>query len=85
MLYLHDFSSLQLFYNDGGEHGDEVLYGTTDGKIGFVHLTRCEALERLFLCTDVQCSVKGRRGLKVVPMLGEFCSYFCLKLLPQLA
>ena len=51
MLYLHDFSSIQLFYNDGGEHGDEVLYGTTDGKIGFVHLTRCEALERL-------CSVK---------------------------
>lgn len=33
-------STLQLFYNDGGEHGDEVLYGTTDGKIGFVHLTR---------------------------------------------
>ena len=47
MLYLHDFSSLQLFYNDGGEHGDEVLYGTIDGKIGFVHLTRCEALELL--------------------------------------
>ena len=34
------FFRIQLFYNDGGEHGDEVLYGTTDGKIGFVHLTR---------------------------------------------
>ena len=34
------FFLIQLFYNDGGEHGDEVLYGTTDGKIGFVHLTR---------------------------------------------
>ena len=34
------FFPIQLFYNDGGEHGDEVLYGTTDGKIGFVHLTR---------------------------------------------
>ena len=72
MLYLHDSSLIQLFYNDGGEHGDEVLYGTTDGKIGFVHLTRCEALERLSLCTDVQCKVKCRRRLKVVPCLVNF-------------
>ena len=33
-------TSLQPFYNDGGEHGDEVLYGTDDGKIGLVQLTR---------------------------------------------
>jgi hypothetical protein len=33
-------STLQLFYNDGGEHGDEVLYGTTDGKIGLIQLSR---------------------------------------------
>lgn len=33
-------TALQLFYNDGGENGDEVLYGTSDGKIGQVRLTR---------------------------------------------
>lgn len=27
-------TTLQLFYNDGGENGDEVLYGTADGKVG---------------------------------------------------
>ena len=32
-------STLHLFYNDGGEHGDEVLYGTSDGKIGLIQLT----------------------------------------------
>ena len=26
-------STLHLFYNDGGENGDEVLYGTSDGKV----------------------------------------------------
>ncbi len=26
-------TALQLFYNDGGEKGDEVLYGTEDGKV----------------------------------------------------
>ncbi len=31
---------LSLFYNDGGEGGDEVLYGTADGKVGLVQLTR---------------------------------------------
>ena len=31
---------LQLFYNDGGEKGDEVIYGTSDGKVGLVQLTR---------------------------------------------
>ena len=33
-------SCLALFYNDGGENGDEVLYGTEDGKIGLLQLTR---------------------------------------------
>lgn len=33
-------TSLQLFYNDGGENGDQVLYGTADGKIGLVQLGR---------------------------------------------
>lgn len=32
--------ALQLFYNDGGESGDQLLYGTSDGKIGLVQLTR---------------------------------------------
>lgn len=27
-------SALQLFYNDGGEEGDKILYGTEDGKVG---------------------------------------------------
>jgi Bardet-Biedl syndrome 7 protein len=26
-------TALQLFYNDGGEKGDEVLFGTSDGKV----------------------------------------------------
>ena len=33
---------LHPFYNDGGENGDEVLYGTSDGKIGLIRLTRKE-------------------------------------------
>ena len=33
---------LHPFYNDGGENGDEVLYGTSDGKIGLIRLTRQE-------------------------------------------
>ncbi|XP_076069179.1 BBSome complex member BBS7-like isoform X2 [Oratosquilla oratoria] len=39
-------SSLQLFYNDGGEQGDQLLYGTNDGKIGLVQLGRGSALHR---------------------------------------
>ena len=31
---------LQLFYNDGGEGGQQVLYGTADGKIGLMTLGR---------------------------------------------
>lgn len=31
---------LALFYNDGGENGDEVIYGTADGKVGLVQITR---------------------------------------------
>ncbi|CAL4090214.1 unnamed protein product, partial [Meganyctiphanes norvegica] len=39
-------SALQLFYNDGGENGDQILYGTTDGKIGLVQLGRGSAIHR---------------------------------------
>ncbi|XP_071527283.1 BBSome complex member BBS7-like isoform X2 [Panulirus ornatus] len=39
-------SSLQLFYNDGGENGDQLLYGTSDGKIGLVQLGRGSAVHR---------------------------------------
>ena len=35
-------STLQLFYNDGGEDGNQVLYGTTDGRIGLVQLGKYE-------------------------------------------
>jgi hypothetical protein len=31
---------LQLYYNDGGENGDEVLYGTSDGKLGLMKFDR---------------------------------------------
>lgn len=45
-------SSLQLFYNDGGENGDQLLYGTTDGKIGLVQLGRSvTALEESVFCS----------------------------------
>ena len=33
---------LHPFYNDGGENGDEILYGTSDGKVGLMKLTRQE-------------------------------------------
>lgn len=39
-------TSLQLFYNDGGENGDQLLYGTSDGKIGLVQLGRGSAIHR---------------------------------------
>ncbi|XP_042226350.1 Bardet-Biedl syndrome 7 protein homolog isoform X2 [Homarus americanus] len=39
-------STLQLFYNDGGENGDQLLYGTSDGKIGLVQLGRGSASHR---------------------------------------
>ncbi|KAK2188574.1 hypothetical protein NP493_128g04020 [Ridgeia piscesae] len=32
--------ALCLYGNDGGEAGDEVLYGTSDGKLGLVQLSR---------------------------------------------
>uniref|UniRef100_T1IN54 Bardet-Biedl syndrome 7 protein homolog n=1 Tax=Strigamia maritima TaxID=126957 RepID=T1IN54_STRMM len=33
-------TTLQMFNNDGGDNGEDVLYGTSDGKIGCVTLTR---------------------------------------------
>ena len=33
---------LHPFYNDGGESGDEIVYGTADGKVGLIKLTRQE-------------------------------------------
>ena len=33
-------STLQLFYNDGGETGDQILYGTADGKVGLMTMAR---------------------------------------------
>lgn len=38
--------SLALFADEGGEDGSEVLYGTTDGKIGLVHLDRTSPSHR---------------------------------------
>ena len=31
---------LELFCKDGGEQGDEVVYGTSDGRLGLVQVTR---------------------------------------------
>ena len=33
---------LQLFYNDGGEEGEQVLYGTLDGKVGVMNIGGAE-------------------------------------------
>ncbi|XP_067943832.1 Bardet-Biedl syndrome 7 protein homolog isoform X2 [Watersipora subatra] len=33
-------SVIELFCNDGGEQGDEIVYGTSDGRIGLVQVTR---------------------------------------------
>lgn len=54
-------SSLQLFYNDGGENGDQLLYGTTDGKIGLVQLGRGSAAHRWVL-ENSSGSVGTRQG-----------------------
>ena len=34
-------SVLEMFCKDGGEQGDEVVYGTSDGRVGLVQVTRC--------------------------------------------
>jgi len=31
---------LELYCRDGGEEGDEVVYGTADGRLGLVQITR---------------------------------------------
>jgi len=33
---------LQLFYNDGGDEGEQVLYGTLDGKVGVMNIGGAE-------------------------------------------
>ncbi|XP_034303271.2 Bardet-Biedl syndrome 7 protein homolog isoform X1 [Magallana gigas] len=33
-------SVMQLYGNDGGEEGDEILYGTSDGRVGLVQIGR---------------------------------------------
>ncbi|KAG8535645.1 hypothetical protein GDO81_028101, partial [Engystomops pustulosus] len=33
-------SVLALNGGDGGESGEELLYGTSDGKIGLIHISR---------------------------------------------
>ncbi|XP_036424690.1 Bardet-Biedl syndrome 7 protein [Colossoma macropomum] len=49
---LYDFevpgppSVLELHNRDGGKNGEEVLYGTADGKLGLVHLTSSAPVSR---------------------------------------
>ena len=50
---------LELFCNDGGEQGDEVVYGTSDGRIGLVQVTRWELKLRLFLRNRLILSIVG--------------------------
>ncbi len=57
-------STLQLFYNDGGEHGDEVLYGTTDGKIGLVQLTRSENISERLLKAESRNNFSGKGAIR---------------------
>lgn len=37
---------LELFCNTGGEDGDEVLYGTADGRLGLVQISKLEPTHR---------------------------------------
>ncbi|XP_042902114.1 BBSome complex member BBS7 isoform X2 [Parasteatoda tepidariorum] len=39
-------STLALFQNDGGDTGEDLLYGTTDGKIGLVSIGRTGATHK---------------------------------------
>ena len=53
-------SVLHLFYNDGGESGNEVLFGTSSGQIGSIQLNRYEPntqwlLEKEGVYSAVQC------------------------------
>lgn len=44
---------LHLSGNEGGEAGDEILYGTADGRVGLVHIGRLVIL--LFLVLFFPC------------------------------
>lgn len=39
--------------SDGGENGDEILYGTADGRVGLVRIGRLVILLLLFLLTSM--------------------------------
>ncbi|GFU19698.1 bardet-Biedl syndrome 7 protein homolog [Nephila pilipes] len=39
-------STLALYQNDGGESGEDLLYGTTDGKVGLVSVGRAACTHR---------------------------------------
>ena len=58
-----------LFYNDGGEDGDEVLYGTADGKIGLVQLTRCVFFGPVYSCVFKRGKIVNMNFMKIIQWL----------------
>jgi len=44
---------LHLNGNEGGESGDEILYGTADGRVGLVRIGRLVILLLLVLFTSM--------------------------------
>ena len=57
-----------MFYNDGGEEGEEVLFGTADGKIGLLRLTR-QAPHTHWLI-DPAAAPASSEGIKARPSTG---------------
>ncbi|XP_071950481.1 BBSome complex member BBS7-like [Antedon mediterranea] len=53
--------TMALFGRDGGENGDEVLYGTSDGKIGFVEIGREHPIHKWEISND-----KRRGGIQCI-------------------
>ena len=53
----HCFNVHNNFRIHVGNDGDEVLYGTSDGKIGLVQLGRCvKNINTLYSNTKLQCT-----------------------------
>jgi hypothetical protein len=49
---------LHLNGNEGGETGDEILYGTADGRVGLVHIGRLAVFLLTYFCLFLSCENK---------------------------
>lgn len=56
---------LHLMFGDGGDSGSEVLYGTSDGKLGLISIQRCGVV--------IHCSCQSIR------CRSQFDNYFLIK------